>query len=53
MDTLLNISPIDGRYSKNTEILRDIFSEYGFIKYRIFVEIHYLFFLQIILNCLV
>jgi len=45
MDTLLNISPIDGRYSKNTEILRDIFSEYGFIKYRIFVEIHYLLFL--------
>ncbi|MFN8309170.1 MAG: adenylosuccinate lyase [Chitinophagales bacterium] len=35
------ISPIDGRYSDKTEPLRSYFSEYGLIKYRVFVEIEY------------
>ncbi|MBK9734950.1 MAG: adenylosuccinate lyase [Saprospiraceae bacterium] len=35
------ISPIDGRYFKVTEKLGDYFSEYGLIKYRVFIEIEY------------
>ena len=36
------ISPVDGRYRKNTEVLSPYFSEAGLIRYRIFVEIEYL-----------
>lgn len=36
-----SISPIDGRYAKQTAALADFFSEYALIKYRIFVEIQY------------
>ncbi len=36
---LLSISPIDGRYSRKTEELQEIFSEYGLIKRRVHVEI--------------
>jgi adenylosuccinate lyase len=43
--SLLNISPIDGRYSKITRRLSDYFSEFGFMKYRVEVEIKYLIFL--------
>jgi len=35
------ISPIDGRYSHLVESLRDVFSEYALIKYRISVEIEW------------
>lgn len=37
--TLTAISPIDGRYHKQTISLRNIFSEYGLLKFRIQVEI--------------
>ena len=36
------ISPIDGRYFSKTEELRDYFSEYALIRYRLKVEIQYL-----------
>ena len=45
MNELLNISPVDGRYKKKTEELKDYFSEYGLIKYRVFIEISWLLFL--------
>jgi adenylosuccinate lyase len=35
------ISPIDGRYAKQTEQLREYFSEYALIQYRIRVEVEY------------
>ena len=37
-----NISPIDGRYSKDVQDLKLFFSEEALIKYRIKVEIEYL-----------
>ncbi len=39
------ISPIDGRYSQQTESLQLFFSEYALIKYRVEVEIAYFIFL--------
>jgi adenylosuccinate lyase len=39
---LLAVSPIDGRYFAQVQELRNIFSEYGLIKYRVFVEICWL-----------
>ncbi|MGC9374339.1 MAG: adenylosuccinate lyase [Bacteroidales bacterium] len=41
MDTLLAISPIDGRYRSKTNELSKYFSEFGLIKYRVLVEIEY------------
>ena len=38
---LLAVSPIDGRYSRQTEPLREYFSEYALIKYRVRIEIEY------------
>ncbi|NBC09582.1 MAG: adenylosuccinate lyase [Bacteroidetes bacterium] len=38
---LTAISPIDGRYQSKTEELKEFFSEYALIKYRVFVEIEY------------
>jgi adenylosuccinate lyase len=38
---LTAISPIDGRYERQTKELKDYFSEYALIKYRVFVEIQY------------
>jgi adenylosuccinate lyase len=35
-------SPIDGRYGSKTDILRQIFSEFGLIKYRVQIEIRWL-----------
>ncbi|HAJ99002.1 MAG TPA: adenylosuccinate lyase, partial [Bacteroidales bacterium] len=35
------ISPIDGRYAKYSTPLSGFFSEFGLIKYRLFVEIEY------------
>ena len=39
--SLLAVSPIDGRYSRQTEPLREYFSEYALIRYRVRVEIEY------------
>lgn len=39
--TLEAISPVDGRYRKQTESLINYYSEYALIKYRILVEIEY------------
>lgn len=43
MDThsLLAVSPVDGRYASKTEPLREYFSEFALIKYRVRVEIEY------------
>jgi len=40
--TLTAISPVDGRYHKQTESLQNIFSEYGLIRHRVLVEIRWL-----------
>ena len=40
--TLTAISPLDGRYSEETKILQEYFSEYALIKYRILVQIEWL-----------
>jgi adenylosuccinate lyase len=40
-NALTAISPVDGRYSNKVENLRNYFSEYALIKYRVFVEIEY------------
>lgn len=40
-DHLNAISPIDGRYQKYTQKLRDYFSESALLKYRVYVEIEY------------
>src|SRR4029450_2041570 len=42
---LTAISPIDGRYRKQVQHLDEYFSEYALIKYRVHVEVEYLFFL--------
>lgn len=41
LESLYAISPIDGRYYSKTCILRDYFSEYALIRYRVKVEIEY------------
>ena len=40
-DTLMNISPVDGRYERYTKPLRQIMSEFGLIKYRVEVMVRY------------
>ncbi len=44
MDTtiLMALSPLDGRYHEKVDALRNIFSEYGLIKFRLIVEIRWL-----------
>lgn len=42
MNSLTNISPVDGRYCQKTKELSAYFSEYALIKYRIKTEIGYL-----------
>ena len=42
LTALTAISPIDGRYGANTELLRTVFSEYGLIRYRVMVEVRWL-----------
>lgn len=42
LNSLLAISPIDGRYRNITENISEYFSEYAFIKYRVFVELDWL-----------
>lgn len=41
LSPLQAISPVDGRYRNTTKGLANYFSEYGLIKYRVFVEIEY------------
>ncbi|MDB5192773.1 MAG: purB [Segetibacter sp.] len=45
LTNLTAISPIDGRYRKQVDHLQEYFSEYALIKYRVFVEVEYFFFL--------
>ena len=42
LNELTSISPIDGRYRKQTEDLSEFFSEYGYIKHRVYIEIKWL-----------
>jgi adenylosuccinate lyase len=41
LDSLYAVSPVDGRYYSKTKSLRNYFSEYALIKYRVKVEIEY------------
>jgi adenylosuccinate lyase len=41
INALKAISPVDGRYSKQTQILSGYFSEHALMKYRVWVEIEY------------
>ena len=41
LSSLTAISPVDGRYNKNTLQLAQYFSEYALIKYRLKVEVEY------------
>jgi len=45
IQALTALSPIDGRYRYQTEELNPYFSEFALIRYRIRVEVEYLFFL--------
>ena len=38
---LLAISPVDGRYRPKVDSLYAYFSEFGLIRYRLFIELHY------------
>tara|TARA_R110002049_G_scaffold2743_3_gene21041 strand:+ start:93215 stop:94579 length:1365 start_codon:yes stop_codon:yes gene_type:complete len=42
LNTLSAVTPIDGRYSRATQKLREIFSEYGLIRSRAIVEVTWL-----------
>lgn len=42
LSSLTAISPIDGRYGGKVSVLRAIFSEFGLLKLRVQVEIHWL-----------
>jgi hypothetical protein len=42
VSTLRALSPADGRYADKVEVLRDIFSEYGLIRFRVLVEVRWL-----------
>ncbi|MCP5423450.1 MAG: adenylosuccinate lyase [Gammaproteobacteria bacterium] len=41
-ESLLAISPIDGRYQEKTQLLQPLFSEFGLIRHRVLVEIRWL-----------
>ena len=41
LSPLTAVSSVDGRYAGRTAGLREIFSEYGLIRYRVIVEIHW------------
>ncbi len=45
VSTLRALSPADGRYADKVNGLRDIFSEYGLIRYRVLVEVRWMQFL--------
>jgi len=42
LSSLTAVSPIDGRYGSKTSALRSICSEYGLIRHRVLVEVHWL-----------
>lgn len=42
INTLMSISPIDGRYRKTVDDISEYFSEYAYIKYRVIVEVKWL-----------
>ncbi len=42
ISTIKALSPADGRYAEKVNGLRDIFSEYGLIRYRVLVEVRWL-----------
>ncbi len=42
MSRLDALSPLDGRYAEHLAPLRQIFSEYGLMRYRLSVEVHWL-----------
>jgi len=42
LSSLTAISPIDGRYADKTFDLREIFSEFGLMRYRVIVEVRWL-----------
>lgn len=42
LSSLSALSPIDGRYADKTWDLREVFSEYGLMRYRVIVEIRWL-----------
>ncbi|HXU93662.1 MAG TPA: adenylosuccinate lyase [Gallionella sp.] len=42
MNTLTALSPLDGRYAGKVDTLRDYFSEFGLIRFRVLVEIEWL-----------
>ena len=50
IDTLTSVSPIDGRYYNHTRNLLHFFSEYGYFKYRLYIELKYLIFMNKTLN---
>ncbi len=41
LNALTAVSPIDGRYQQQTQILQKYFSEFALMKYRVIVEIEY------------
>ena len=42
LSSLTALSPIDGRYGSQGNLLRSLFSEYGLIYFRVFIEIRWL-----------
>ncbi len=46
LTALTSISAVDGRYRKQVQHLDEYFSEYSLMKYRVFVEVEYLLFLE-------
>lgn len=50
LDTLMVLSPIDGRYNRFTNEISNYFSEYSYIKYRVDVEIQWYVYLIKLLN---
>ncbi len=42
LDSLLAISPVDGRYAAKTATLRELFSEFGLIRHRLLIEVRWL-----------
>jgi adenylosuccinate lyase len=42
LSTLTALSPLDGRYATSTSLLRDVFSEFAFMRARVRVEIDWL-----------
>ena len=46
VSTIRALSPADGRYFDKVSGLRDIFSEYGLILYRVLLEVRWLQFLS-------